>query len=59
MTTPELAACPDCDADVALSEDGPGQFTVVVVSHDGCCPWFSPFVCSGADRVRLYTKDQP
>ena len=60
-TTAELAApacCPDCAADVTIDEDEPDVFTAVV-SHDDSCPWYRAFVCSGADQIRLYRKDQP
>jgi hypothetical protein len=34
------AACPDCDADVAVRELSPGVFHGTV-SHDDTCPWYA------------------
>ena len=53
-----LAICGDCDADVTIDEAEPDVFTVVV-RHDDSCPWYRAFVRSGADQIRLYTRDQP
>ncbi len=53
-----LAACPDCAADVTIDEAEPDVFTVRV-RHDDSCSWYGAFVRSGADQIRLYTKDQP
>ena len=53
-----LASCVDCDSDVTIVEDEPDVFTVRV-RHDDSCPWYRAFVRSGADQIRLYTRDQP
>jgi hypothetical protein len=53
-----LAICPDCDADVTVTEAEPGLFTGMV-EHDGSCPWYRAFVRSGVVQFRLYRKDQP
>lgn len=55
-TTAELAAlavCPDCDADVTVTEDAPGLFTAVV-GHDDSCRWYRVFARTGDDQIRLY-----
>lgn len=33
-------ACPDCRADVELSQTHPGLYTLTV-RHDGTCPWYT------------------
>ena len=53
-----LAICGDCNADVVVTEVEQDVFTAVV-SHDDSCPWFRAFMRSGADQIRLYTRDQP
>ncbi len=37
-TVGEAAACPDCDADVAIIELAPGVYRGTV-AHDETCPW--------------------
>ena len=42
-TVPEvtqIAACPDCNADVTVTEVAPGVFAGTV-EHDDTCPWFA------------------
>jgi hypothetical protein len=51
----KYAECPDCTADVIVSEVVPGIFNADVI-HDDTCPWFQAFQRSGGMGVRFVRR---
>jgi hypothetical protein len=51
------AACPDCTADVVVTEVAPKVFRGDVY-HDESCPWLAKFQRDGGLGVRIF-KEQP
>jgi hypothetical protein len=52
----QLVVCPDCNADVVVTEVAPGVFQGDVY-HDESCPWLVSFQRDGGLGVR-FVKDQ-
>lgn len=48
----KLAACPDCDSDVAVSDCGH-----IEVRHDDTCPWLAALEAAGGIGVRFGRHD--
>jgi hypothetical protein len=38
----QVCACPDCDADVTITELAPGVYGGSV-EHDDTCPWYTAY----------------
>jgi hypothetical protein len=53
----QSVACPDCDAEVMVTEIAPRVFQGELC-HDETCPWFDNFAHNGGLGVRFVGEDQ-